>query len=82
VADRYLPPIPELPAEVEELRCWLLQRYGTKAHADMWRYVSWYDARFGIEDAEVVWIRAVNRTAERYRQWTHKTGATPKKRSR
>ena len=65
---------PRLPKEVEIVRQHLIREYGQHAESEMWKYVSWYDSRFGITDLRLVWIRAVNRVSERHRFNEHKTG--------
>lgn len=68
-------PCPVLPIDIARLRDDLLRRFGEPAELEMWRYVAWYENRFGIDDAQLVWIKAVNRTAEKYRTVGHGTGA-------
>jgi peptidoglycan/xylan/chitin deacetylase (PgdA/CDA1 family) len=77
--DPILHACPRLPRDVRNLKRRLIREFGERAEADLWRYVSWYESRFGIDDLERVWIKAINRTFEKYQAHNHKTGAVARK---
>ena len=73
-ADRTLHACPKLPKESSRIRRQLVRKYGLEAEEEFWRYVSWYESRHGITNLQQVWIQAINRTAEKYRSYSHQTG--------